>query len=95
MSVLISGKTYKLSSGLRKHCREGHGILVAVCESCQITFMDGIKGLEEHNRETHSKTSNSRSLSSSPEVFHGFTTPTKELEMTKRFETIILNLSDI
>ena len=90
----LCGKTYKLSSGLRKHCREGHGILVAVCESCQITFMDGISGLEEHNREIHSR-GNGRSLSSSPETFHGFTTPTKELEMTKRFETIILNLSDI
>ena len=90
----LCGKTYKLSSGLRKHCREGHGILVAVCESCQITFMDGISGLEEHNREIHSG-GLTRSLSSSPETFHGFTTPTKELEMTKRFETIILNLSDI
>ena len=93
----LCGKTYKLSSGLRKHCREGHGILVAVCEPCQITFMDGITGLEEHNREIHSRAAgiNLRSPSSSPETFHGFTTPTKELEMTKRFETIILNLSDI
>lgn len=85
----VCGKRYKLNSGLRKHCREGHGLgQVAVCESCQITFMDGITGLEEHNREKHS-------VPSSPESFHGFVTPTKELEMSKRFETIILNLSDI
>merc|ERR1712223_1238156 len=105
-------KTYKLSSGLRKHCREAHGLgQVAVCETCQITFMDGINGLEEHNRQNHShKNSNSSNLvqtcsnpspghspnvPSSPESFHGFVTPTKELEMSKRFETIILNLSDI
>ena len=98
--VVESGcrKTYKLSSGLRKHCRESHGLgQVAVCETCQITFMDGISGLEEHNKKEHSKTSpgHSPGVPSSPESFHGFVTPTKELEMSKRFETIILNLSDI
>jgi len=87
-------KTYKLSSGMRKHCRENHGLgQVAVCETCQIAFVEGISGLEEHNREKHSNLRNS--VPSSPESFHGFVTPTKELEMSKRFETIILNLSDI
>ena len=68
-----------------------------VCETFQITFMDGISGLEEHNKKEHSKTSpgHSPGVPSSPESFHGFVTPTKELEMSKRFETIILNLSDI
>ncbi len=98
--VLGCGKRYKLNSGLRKHCREGHGLgQVAVCESCQITFMDGISGLEEHNREKHSASSaatvQTSPVPSSPESFHGFVTPTKELDMAKRFETIILNLSDI
>jgi len=99
--VIESGcrKTYKLSSGLRKHCREAHRLgQVAVCEICQITFMDGINGLEEHNKKEHStkiSPGHSPNIPSSPESFHGFVTPTKELEMSKRFETIILNLSDI
>jgi hypothetical protein len=73
--------------------------VAAVCEACQFTFMDGISGLEEHNKKEHSKTSpgHSPGVPSSPESFHGFVTPTKEMskEMSKRFETIILNLSDI
>lgn len=86
-------KPYKLSSGLRKHCREAHGLgQVSLCESCQMVFMDGSNGLDEHNKEKHSLSS---PIPSSPDSFHGFITPTKELEMSKRFETIILNLSDI
>ena len=75
-------KICKLVSGLRKHCRKSDGLCqVSVCETCQITFMDGISGLEEHNKKEHSKTSpgHGPGVSPSPKSFHGFVTPTKEL----------------
>merc|ERR1712141_212836 len=84
-------KTFKLLSSLRKHCREVHSGFkgqVVICEPCTLAFKD-LRGLEIHNREKHS------SIPSSPESFHGFATPTKELEMSKTMETVILNLHDL
>ena len=83
-------KTFKMISSLRKHYREVHPSKgqVVVCEACTLAFKD-LRGLEVHNREKHS------SIPSSPESFHGFATPTKELEMSRTMETVILNLNDL
>ena len=83
-------KTLKTISALRKHFREVHPSKgqVVICEACTLAFKD-LRGLEAHNREKHS------SIPSSPESFHGFATPTKELEMSRTMETVILNLNDL
>ena len=83
-------KNFKILSSLRKHGREVHGSKgqLVICEPCVLAFKD-LRGLEMHNREKHT------SIPSSPESFHGFATPTKELEMSRTMETVILNLNDL
>ena len=83
-------KSFKIIASLRKHCREVHmgKGQVVICEACTLAFKD-LRSLEVHNREKHS------SIPSSPESFHGFATPTKELEMSRTMETVILNLNDL